>query len=121
MGMVLERSRNIPLVFGIYSGIISNIVTLKRIVESIKKLIPKIEIIMEGLSGTIQISELCRKYIIKPARFYSWKEKLIKNSTGIFDDRGRKGIPANKRIGDMQAEITRLKDTIAEIASRILN
>lgn len=78
------------------------------------------KIVMERFSGTIQISELCRKYIIKPARFYSWKEKLIKNSTGIFDDRGRKEIPANKRIRDMQAEITRVKDTIAEIASENL-
>ena len=79
----------------------------------------KMKIVIEGLSGTIQISELCRKYGIKPARFYSWKEKLIRSS-GIFDDRGRKEIPANKRIGDMQAEITRLKDTIAEIASENL-
>ena len=59
------------------------------------------KIVMERFSGTIQISELCRKYIIKPARFYSWKEKLMKNSPGIFGDKGRKGIPANKRIGDM--------------------
>ena len=73
----------------------------------------KMKIVIEGLSGTIQISELCRKYGIKPGRFYSWKEKLIRSS-GIFDDRGRKEIPANKRIGDMQAEITRLKDTIVE-------
>ena len=44
----------------------------------------------------------------------------MKNSTVIFDDRGRKEIPTNKRIWDMQAEITRLKDTIAEIASENL-
>lgn len=44
----------------------------------------------------------------------------MKNSTGIFDDRGRKEIPANKRIEDMQTEITRLKDTVAEIASENL-
>ncbi len=31
----------------------------------------KMKIVIEGLSGTIQISELCRKYGIKPARFYS--------------------------------------------------
>ena len=45
------------------------------------------KIVMAGLSGTIQISERMKR------------------------------IPANKRIGDMQAEITRLKNTIAEIAS----
>ena len=46
----------------------------------------KVKIVLEGLSGTIQISELCRKYDIKPARFYNWKEKLLKNSPSIFYD-----------------------------------
>ena len=47
LGMVLERSRNIPLFFEIYSGSIPDVVTLKRTVESIRKLIPKIEIILD--------------------------------------------------------------------------
>jgi len=33
----------------------------------------KVKIVLEGLSGTIQISELCRKYDIKPARFHAFK------------------------------------------------
>ena len=45
MGMALERSRNIPLFFEILWGSIPYIVTLKKTVESIRKLIPKIEII----------------------------------------------------------------------------
>ena len=49
----------------------------------------KLRIALEGLSGTIQISELCRKYDIKPARFYHWKEKLLQSSQ-MFDDLGRK-------------------------------
>ena len=35
----------------------------------------KLKIVMEGLSGTIQISDLCRKYGIGTARFYAWKEE----------------------------------------------
>ena len=31
----------------------------------------KLKIVLEGLSGTIQISDLCKKYGVKPARFYS--------------------------------------------------
>ncbi len=30
----------------------------------------KLKIVMEGLSGTIQVSDLCRKHDIKSARFY---------------------------------------------------
>ena len=47
LGMIMERSRNIPLFFEIYSGSIPDVVTLKRTVESIRKLIPKIEIILD--------------------------------------------------------------------------
>ena len=47
MGMVMERSRNIPLFFEIYSGSIPDVVTLKRTVEGIRKLIPKMEIILD--------------------------------------------------------------------------
>ena len=37
----------------------------------------KLKIVLEGLSGTIQISDLCKKYGIKSARYYYWKEELI--------------------------------------------
>jgi transposase len=45
MGLVMERPRKIPLFFEIYSGSIPDVVTLKRTVEGIGKLIPKMEII----------------------------------------------------------------------------
>jgi transposase len=45
--MVMERSRNIPRFFAIYSGSIPDVVTLKRTVESIRKRIPKIEILLD--------------------------------------------------------------------------
>ncbi|EQD56808.1 transposase IS3/IS911, partial [mine drainage metagenome] len=48
----------------------------------------KLKIVLEGLSGTIQVSDLCRKYGIGTARFYAWKEKLHKSAGNIFDDRG---------------------------------
>jgi transposase len=47
LGMVMERSRNRPLFFEIYSGSIPDVVTLKRTMESFRKLIPKIEIILD--------------------------------------------------------------------------
>ena len=47
MGIVLERSRRIPLFFEVYSGSIPDVVALKRTVQSIKNTIPKIEIILD--------------------------------------------------------------------------
>jgi transposase-like protein len=56
----------------------------------------KMKVVLEGLNGTIEISELCRKYKITTNMFYSWKEKLLENSTIVFKNkRGRK--PARER------------------------
>ena len=33
----------------------------------------KLEIFLEGMSCKITESDLCRKYDLKPARFYYWK------------------------------------------------
>lgn len=56
----------------------------------------KMKIVLEGLSGTIQVSELFRKYQITTTMFYCWKERLLENSATVFNDkRGRK--PATER------------------------
>ena len=40
----------------------------------------KLKIVLEGMSGTISVSDLCRKYDLKPARFYYWKDQLLINA-----------------------------------------
>ena len=80
----------------------------------------KLKIVLEGMSGTIQISDLCRKYDIKTARFYDWKDKLLKSSNSIFDDRGRKSTADQRIIEDQKKELARLKDVIAEITQENL-
>jgi len=79
-----------------------------------------VKIVLEGLNGTIQISNLCRKYDIKPARFYNWKENLLKNSPSIFYDHSRKNTSSEKRNEELHTEIIGLKDTIAEITTENL-
>ena len=37
----------------------------------------KMKIVMEGLNGTIQVTELCSKNGIGAARFYAWKDKMV--------------------------------------------
>ena len=48
----------------------------------------KLRILVEGLSGTIQISRLCGKYVMDTRQFYPWKKKLL-SSTDIFSEKGR--------------------------------
>ena len=35
----------------------------------------KLKIVLEGMSGTISVADLCRKYDLKPARFNYWKDQ----------------------------------------------
>ena len=79
-----------------------------------------VKIVLNGLSGTIQVSELSRKYEIKPAGFYSWKKKLLKNSLSTFNERSRKKSKFEDVKEVQNKEIARLKDTIAEITTENL-
>lgn len=40
----------------------------------------KIKIVLEGMIGTISVSDLGRKCHIKPARFYYWKDQLMNSA-----------------------------------------
>jgi transposase-like protein len=79
----------------------------------------KLKIVLEGMSGTISIADLCRKYDLKPARFYYWKDQLLKSAPGIFENRGRK-VDEDRIRMEKDREIARLKATIADIVSENL-
>ena len=79
----------------------------------------KLRIVLEGLSGTIQISDLCRKYDLKPARFYYWEDHLLNSAPEIFENRGRK-VDEDRIKAEKDREIARLKATIAEVVQENL-
>ena len=45
---------------------------------------------LEGLGGTIELSELSRKYGIRPVTFHYWKNELLNISREIYRSCGRK-------------------------------
>ena len=79
----------------------------------------KMRIVMEGISGAISVADLCRKYDLKPARFYYWKDQLLKSAPEIFENRGRK-LDEDRIREEKDKEIARLKATIAEIVQENL-
>jgi transposase-like protein len=79
----------------------------------------KMKIVMEGISGTISVSDLCRKYEIKPARFYYWKDQLISSASHIFENRGRK-IDEDRIRAEKDREIAGLKAAIAKVVQKNL-
>ena len=68
----------------------------------------KLKIVLEGMSGTISVADLCRKYDIKPARFYYWKDQLTNSAREIFEDRGRKP-DTDSRILEKERENLEIK------------
>ena len=79
----------------------------------------KLKIVLEGMSGTISVADLCRKYDLKPARFYYWKDQLLNSAPEIFENRGRK-IDEDRIRAEKDKEIARLKATIADVVSENL-
>jgi len=79
----------------------------------------KLKIVLEGMSGTISVADLCRKYDLKPARFYYWKDQVMNSAQDIFQNSGRK-IDEDRIRAEKDDEIARLKATIAEVVQENL-
>ena len=79
----------------------------------------KLKIVLEGMSGTISVADLCRKYDLKPARFYYWKDQLLDSAPEIFENRGRK-MDEDRIRAEKDRKIARLKATIADVVSENL-
>ena len=68
----------------------------------------KLKIVLEGMSGTISVADLCRKYAVKPARFYYLKDQIMNSAKEIFEDRGRKP-DTDSRILEKERENLEIK------------
>ena len=79
----------------------------------------KLKIVLEGNERYHIHSDLCRKYDLKPARFYYWKDQLLKSAPEIFEIRGRK-VDEDRIRMEKDREIARLKATIAEVVQENL-
>ena len=79
----------------------------------------KLKIVLERMSGTISVADLCRKYDLKPARFYYWKDQLLDSAPEIFENRGRK-VDEERIRAEKDREIARFKATIADVVSENL-
>jgi len=78
----------------------------------------KLRIVLSGLDGSIEISELCRREGINPTQYYGWKKQLLGAAGKVFDN-GRRTKPSH-REARLEAENTRMKNVIAEITAENL-
>ena len=78
----------------------------------------KFRIVLAGITGDAEISELCRREGISPARYYNWKSKLMKSASKVFSPEYTKPSKKEQRL---DAELRRAKDVIAEITAENLD
>lgn len=79
----------------------------------------KLRIVLSGLDGGTEISELCRREGINPTQYYGWKKRLLGAAAKVFDDGGAAKPSAKEQR--LESELRRAKDVIAEITAENLD
>ena len=78
----------------------------------------KLRIVLSGIDGSVEVSELCRREGINPTQYYGWKKQLVSSATKVFND-SRDSKPSAK-AQRMESDLRRAKDVIAEITAENL-
>lgn len=78
----------------------------------------KLRIVLAGLDGGIEISELCRREGINPTQYYGWKKQLLGSAAKVFDT-GHDAKPSAHQQR-LESDLRRAKDVIAEITAENL-
>ncbi len=71
----------------------------------------KMQILLEGLEGKTQLSELCNKYQITQSMFYYWIKELQTKGYKVFES-----VKESKKEQKLQEEVKKLKAIIAELS-----
>jgi transposase len=77
----------------------------------------KLRIVLAGLRGEVEVSELCRREGINPTQYYGWKKRLMGAAGKVFANGGDKPSEKERRLS---GELARAKDVIAEITAENL-
>jgi transposase-like protein len=70
----------------------------------------KLQIVLEGLSGNIEISKLCAKYQIAQTQYYQWRDQLLKHGHQAFETKN-----ITKKEQHLEQEVTNLKRIIGDL------
>jgi len=70
----------------------------------------KLKIILEGLSGQIEISNLCNKYQISQALYYRWRDQLLSHGHQAFETKN-----ITKKEKRLENENRNLKQIIGDL------
>lgn len=74
----------------------------------------KFRIVLEGLSGQIEISKLCSKYQLSQTQYYQWRDQFLKHGHQAFDLKQR-----GKKEQRLEEEIKRYKHLVGELTAEL--
>lgn len=75
----------------------------------------KLRVVLAGLDGSVEVSELCRREGINPTQYYGWKKQLLSSAEKVFAD-GRESKPSAHQQR-LEVENARLKSVVVEITA----
>ena len=70
----------------------------------------KLKIVLEGLSGQIEITKLCHKYQIQQTQYYQWRDHLLKFGNQAFEQKN-----ITKKEQHLEQEVKKLKSIIGDL------
>lgn len=70
----------------------------------------KLRIVLEGLSGQIEITKLCAKYQIANTQYYLWRDQLLKHGHQAFETKN-----ISKKEQHLEQEVHKLKKIIGDL------
>ena len=70
----------------------------------------KLRIVLEGLSGQIEITKLCAKYQIANTQYYLWRDQLLKHGHQAFETKN-----FSKKEQHLEQEVVKLKKIIGDL------
>ena len=81
----------------------------------------KYQIIQEGETGSMSISEVCRRHGISAVTYYSWRDKVRQAAIeSLRQGPGRKSGKSHHEL-ELEDENQRLKHTIVELSQENVN
>lgn len=70
----------------------------------------KLQIVLEGLKGTIPLAELCNRHQITQAQYYQWRDRLLEQGAKVFEFGG-----ADAHTQRLQNRISHLEQTVGQL------
>jgi len=82
----------------------------RRIWESSKKF----QIVLEGLKGEGNLSEICNRYQITQAQYYRWRDLFLSKGAKVFELKEK-----SKEEERLKQEIRKLKTIIGDLTTEL--